>query len=110
MPTTGYYVTATAEGKDPVTVTPTTTANGASFSMDLPAEDPEKEWTIEAGMTASFNGSQVVILKDTCTASPPTFYHEFIIKPLAIDENSKGNVDLTITYETSEAQNQISLK
>ena len=104
VPTTGYYVTATAEGKDPVTVTPTTTANGASFSMDLPAEDPEKVWTIEAGMTASFNGSQVVILKDTCTASPPTFYHEFIIKPLAIDENSKGNVDLTITYETSEAQ------
>ena len=106
VPTSGYYVTATAEGKDPVTVTPTTTANGASFSMNLPAEDPEKVWTIEAGMTASFNGSQVVILKDTCTATPPTFYHEFVIKPLA---SGNGNVDLIINYETANTADELEL-
>ena len=109
--TTGYYVTAT-DGDITVSLDSnliTTTANGASFTMTLSAENPEKVWTIEAGIKASFNGSPVVILKDSCTVTPPTFYHEFVIKPLTIDENSKGNVDLDISYQTSGTADELVL-
>ena len=111
IPTSGYYVTATA-GNNTVSLDSdliTTTANGASFTMSLPADNPEQEWTIEAGIKASFNGNSVVILKDSCTVTPPTFYHEFVIKPLTIDENSKGNVDLDISYQTSGTADELVL-
>ena len=108
MPTSGYYVTATA-GETSVPLDSnliTTTANGVSFTMTLSAEDPEKVWTIEVGIKASFNGSEVVILKDTCQATPPTFYHEFVIKPLS---EGNGNVDLTINYQTANTADTLEL-
>lgn len=109
IPTTGYYVTAT-DGDNTVTLDSnliTTTANGASFSMTLSTDNPDKVWTVEAGIKAAFNGSEVVILKDTYeVTTPPTFYHEFVIKPLA---SGNGNVDLTINYETANTADELEL-
>ena len=101
IPTSGYYVSATDRettvdlNSDLITIT----ANGASFTMTLPADNPDKVWTIEAGIKTNFNGTNVAVLKDTCeVTTPPTFYHEFVIKPL---DSGYGDVDLTINYETS---------
>ena len=109
IPTTGYYVTAT-DGETTVDLDSdliTITANGASFTMTLPADNPDKVWTVEAGIKAAFNGSEVVILKDTFeVTTPPTFYHEFVIRPLA---SGKGNVDLTINYETANTADELEL-
>ena len=50
IPTSGYYVTAT-DGETTVDLDSdliTITANGASFSMTLTADNPDKVWTVEA--------------------------------------------------------------
>lgn len=119
VPAGSYYVTATSGSQvissenttDPITITSPST--GATFSMTLPIDETETTWTIEAGFKANFNGSTVIILKDsddvTISATTPTFSHDFHIKPLAIDANSKGNVSLIIDYETSEMADELEL-
>lgn len=101
---TNYYATATAEGKDDVNGTITTTATGASFTMAIPIDDTATTWTIEAGLKDSFNSSTVTILKDSWAASfsntNPSFSHDFIIKPLT---SGSGDIDLTISSTTSTA-------
>lgn len=101
---TNYYATATAEGKDAVNGTITTTATGASFTMAIPIDDTSTDWTIEAGLKDTFNTSTVTILKDTFSKSfsntDPSFSHDFIIRPLT---EGSGNIDLTISSTTSTA-------
>lgn len=108
VPAGTYYVTAKDENDNALAsdkINLTTTATGASFSITLPIEETATIWTIEAGFNASFNNSTVTILKDsydaTISTTTPTFNHDFELKPLAIDENSVGNIDLDITYQTS---------
>ena len=108
VPAGTYYVTAKDENDNALAsdkINLTTTATGASFSITLPIEETATIWTIEAGFNASFNDSTVTILKDsydaTISTTTPTFNHDFELKPLAIDENSVGNIDLDITYQTS---------
>lgn len=101
---TNYYATATAEGKNAVNGTITTTATGASFTMAIPIDDTSTDWTIEAGLKDTFNTSTVTILKDTFSKSfsntDPSFSHDFIIRPLT---EGSGNIDLTISSTTSTA-------
>lgn len=108
VPAGTYYVTAKDENDNALAsdkINLTTTVTGASFSITLPIEETATIWTIEAGFNASFNDSTVTILKDsydaTISTTTPTFNHDFELKPLAIDENSVGNIDLDITYQTS---------
>lgn len=105
-----YYVTATATGEDTNNVTPTEMGLGATFSITLPVRDTEKNWTIEAGLKASFNGSTAVILKDVCSVTissiSPTFNHNFVIKPL---ETGNGNVELTMSFQSSNAADELEL-
>lgn len=113
VPTGSYYVTATSGSQVISSENITSTSTGATFSMTLPIDETETTWAVEAGFKADFNGSTVIILKDsydaTISTTTPTFNHEFHIKPLAIDANSKGNVSLLISYETSGMADELEL-
>lgn len=99
-----YYATATKDGTNFINGDITKNGSDVKFTMVIPIDDTPTTWTIEAGLKDTFNGSQAIILKDTYSKSfsntDPSFSHPFIIRPLT---TGSGNIDLTINYETSDA-------
>lgn len=103
-PQENYYATATATGKPTVPGTVTKNGSDVSFTMAIRVDNTPTTWTIEAGLKDTFNESLVTILNATFSKSfsntDPSFSEDFILKPLT---TGSGNIDLTINYETSDA-------